>query len=140
MLQSRLISAIWLLLLLHADARAGERQTGWCRRLWSWMTVCCDRTFRDHAKSACRGCVENAFPKSRRPVYGLRTLDRIRTRDRLVIFLHGLNSRPEDMDSLIQEVRKSGLPCAVYRYPNDQPIIDSVDLFAGRVYTSAIPA
>jgi pimeloyl-ACP methyl ester carboxylesterase len=48
----------------------------------------------------------------------------------LVIFLHGLNSRPEDMQPLICRVQQAGFACVTFRYPNDQPLQESARQFA----------
>jgi pimeloyl-ACP methyl ester carboxylesterase len=48
----------------------------------------------------------------------------------LVVFLHGLNSRPEDLNTLVERVQDVGLPCATYRYPNDQALEQSAAQFA----------
>lgn len=40
----------------------------------------------------------------------------------LVVLIHGLNSRPEDLASLVPVVRRVGLVTTVFSYPNDQPI------------------
>jgi hypothetical protein len=50
---------------------------------------------------------------------------------RLVVVVHGLDSSPQQVDPLLEAIRKEGLPCAALRYPNDQPIADSAKLLAG---------
>jgi pimeloyl-ACP methyl ester carboxylesterase len=52
------------------------------------------------------------------------------SKNRLVIVVHGLNSSPEKMEFLIKPVRQSNLPLAVFRYPNDQALDDSAELFS----------
>jgi len=51
----------------------------------------------------------------------------------LVVLLHGLHSRPERVEAILKDVRARGLPCAVLRYPNDQPIEASARLLAGEL-------
>ncbi|MCK6470370.1 MAG: GPI inositol-deacylase [Planctomycetes bacterium] len=48
----------------------------------------------------------------------------------LVVLLHGLDSTPENVAPVLKSIREAGLPCAVFRYPNDQPIADSAKLLA----------
>lgn len=50
-----------------------------------------------------------------------------------VVVLHGLDSGPEKVRPLLDAIRSQGLPCAVFRYPNDQPIADSAKLLAGEL-------
>ncbi|MCA9262394.1 MAG: alpha/beta fold hydrolase [Planctomycetales bacterium] len=40
----------------------------------------------------------------------------------LVVVVHGYNSRPQDVERLIEKCRDRGYPCAAFRYPNDQSI------------------
>ena len=51
----------------------------------------------------------------------------------LVVFIHGLNSRPEELAELLAAARNDGFPCAEFRYPNDQPIAHSARLLAGEL-------
>lgn len=48
----------------------------------------------------------------------------------LVVLLHGLDSAPENVAPVLKSIREAGFPCAVFRYPNDQPIADSAKLLA----------
>ncbi|MHC4405800.1 MAG: esterase/lipase family protein [Planctomycetota bacterium] len=48
----------------------------------------------------------------------------------LVVALHGLGASPENVEGLLAGPRKEGLPCAVFCYPNDQPLDDSAKLLA----------
>ncbi len=48
----------------------------------------------------------------------------------LVIIVHGLNSSPEDVPFLVDPVRESKLPAALFRYPNDQALDDSAALLS----------
>jgi len=51
----------------------------------------------------------------------------------LVVVVHGLDSSPEKLGPLVEVIRKEGFPCAVFRYPNDQPLADSAKLLAGEL-------
>lgn len=46
----------------------------------------------------------------------------------LVVLIHGLNSRPEDMMGLVPIVNQASQAAATFRYPNDQPIEQSAEL------------
>ncbi len=48
----------------------------------------------------------------------------------LVVMLHGINSDPNRLGSMLAPVRAAGLPCATFCYPNDQPIADSAGALA----------
>lgn len=48
----------------------------------------------------------------------------------LVLVIHGLNSSPERFTHFLNVIRAQSLPCAVFRYPNDQPIKSSALLLA----------
>ena len=48
----------------------------------------------------------------------------------LVVFVHGIESQPQELEGLLSMVRDEGLPCAVFSYPNDQPIADSAKLLS----------
>ncbi len=56
--------------------------------------------------------------------------DKTPTERNLVLLVHGLDSEPELVDSLLVTPRSEGFPCAVFRYPNDQPIADSAKLLS----------
>ena len=60
-------------------------------------------------KSSCRECVTNWTRDQETVEYGLELLERdkdLRASDRLVVFLHGLNSRPEDLRAIVGETRR----------------------------------
>lgn len=48
----------------------------------------------------------------------------------VVVLVHGFNSRPAAAESLLDGARHYGLPCALFAYPNDQPIEESAQLLA----------
>jgi len=52
---------------------------------------------------------------------------------RLVILVHGLNSAPEQIDSIIPDLHARKLPVGVFRYPNDQGLDASAALLAGEL-------
>jgi hypothetical protein len=51
----------------------------------------------------------------------------------LVVVVHGLDSSPEKVATLLESIRGQGLPCAAFRYPNDQPIADSAKLLSSEL-------
>ena len=120
----------WLLPLLfvacpfstHANETASFRQ-----RCWSWMTSCCQD---DELRTDCRSCVREFFADAKQPEYGLQISDSLVDESRAVLFVHGWNSRPEDLASLANDARRLGLKSAHFRYPNDQAIGESSELFA----------
>jgi len=59
--------------------------------------------------------------------------DQAPTERKLVILVHGLDSEPELAGSLLVAPRNEGFPCAVFRYPNDQPIADSARLLSSEL-------
>jgi pimeloyl-ACP methyl ester carboxylesterase len=48
----------------------------------------------------------------------------------LVVFIHGYQSLPERHSDILKDVRAAGIPCALLRYPNDQPLDKSAALLA----------
>ena len=48
----------------------------------------------------------------------------------LVVLIHGLNSRPEEIEGLLAAVDEAGFARGTFRYPNDQSILDSAELLA----------
>ena len=63
------------------------------------------------------------------PAYGLASKPHDET-DRFVVFVHGLNSRPEDLNLLISMAQARGHTCTTFRYPNDQYLVGSAALLA----------
>lgn len=119
------LSAVFLVFLGSPSMAEADESFG--RRFWLWMTSCC----RDvELRKDCRACAKEYFANRPQPKYGLQLNESLVDCKRAVLFVHGWNSRPEDMACLIAESNKSGLPCATFRYPNDQPIRDSSRLFA----------
>jgi hypothetical protein len=47
--------------------------------------------------------------------------------------IHGLDSSPEKCEALMAALRKTGLPCGEFRYPNDQPIDASARLLSSEL-------
>jgi pimeloyl-ACP methyl ester carboxylesterase len=48
----------------------------------------------------------------------------------IVLLIHGLNSRPEDLAALFPVIASADMCRATFRYPNDQPIDESANLLA----------
>lgn len=61
------------------------------------------------------------------PPYGIDGVD-TQSKSDIVLLIHGLNSRPEDMLELSGDIVQAGFDCATFRYPNDQPLADSAHL------------
>ena len=91
------------------------------------MTSCCQD---DELRTDCRSCVREFFADAKQPEYGLQISDSLVDESRAVLFVHGWNSRPEDLASLANDARRLGLKSAHFRYPNDQAIGESSELFA----------
>ncbi|MCA9213155.1 MAG: hypothetical protein KDB27_08830 [Planctomycetales bacterium] len=91
------------------------------------MTSCCRSS---DLKADCRSCVEEYFANYKQPEYGLQLETSFVDEARAVLFVHGLNSRPEDLSSLVRETEHAGLATATFRYPNDQAISESSEMFA----------
>lgn len=66
------------------------------------------------------------------PSYGIELVSSIHPNDvsDIVVLVHGLNSRPEDVAGFIPLVERAGLIAATFRYPNDQPIDHSSQLLS----------
>ena len=59
------------------------------------------------------------------PNYGLRLLPNERavaSNQPTVVFVHGFNSRPEDLPPMIQLATEAGHRCATFRYPNGSTV------------------
>lgn len=48
----------------------------------------------------------------------------------IVVLVHGLNSRPEDVAGFVATIERAGHVAAAFRYPNDQPIDESSRLLS----------
>lgn len=71
--------------------------------------------------------------KSRDMPYGLDLppqLQRLRPDLPLVVYIHGLNSRPEDLQTWVGDAQQAGLTCGTFRYPNDQALLSSAKLLS----------
>lgn len=65
--------------------------------------------------------------------YGLQlddTWQKAPVNDRIVVFVHGLNSHPHTVRELCSIVRSHGMACGSFNYPNDQPIEQSGQLLS----------
>ena len=67
------------------------------------------------------------------PEYGVSLLDDSDSERDIVVLIHGLNSQPEDLSGLLPAVHAANLTAATFRYPNDQPIMDSARLLANEL-------
>jgi pimeloyl-ACP methyl ester carboxylesterase len=71
------------------------------------------------------GCLQEWSSSRRQPDYGLACLPppaATYSSNQLVVYVHGMNSRPEDLSGLVAEGVAAGHWCATFRYRNDQPI------------------
>ncbi len=115
------------------DVRQAETEGG-----EPWLLIKLDRrallASKRHFKARLRGAWLRRHPSRRR--YGLELdpgWDRADARQDLVVVVPGLDSSAERIGTLLLTIRQQGLPCAVFRYPNDQPIADSATLLAGEL-------
>jgi pimeloyl-ACP methyl ester carboxylesterase len=132
---NRIILQLTVLGLLLTPSRpASSEEPGGIKHCWRqfWSKA---RQIESNLKSSCRRCTQNWYREKPQPVYGLRTLP-LRANvpsEQLVVFVHGLNSRPEDLGGLVAEVEQAGHWCATFRYPNDQPITASASLLSSEL-------
>ena len=61
--------------------------------------------------------------------YGIEDINK-NSKRQIVLLIHGLNSRPEDMRTLSEDISLSGFDVATFRYPNDQPVAETGKLLA----------
>jgi pimeloyl-ACP methyl ester carboxylesterase len=66
--------------------------------------------------------------------YGIEIIGESETPRDIVVMVHGLNSRPEDLLSLVPVIRSANLIPATFRFPNDQPITQSAKLLANELH------
>lgn len=77
---------------------------------------------------SCRECLRGWARRRVHVEYGLdraKQLGDEHAQQSLVVFLHGLNSRPEDLMPLVRCVQRAGFACVTFRYPNDQSLQQS---------------
>lgn len=133
----RFIAIAFLLMSLSTDRASGGDWLSWC---WntsssqeatiasSQSAIPCVSRLRNVADldfcSQLGTCLDSWFKRQRRACYGIRVDLREQTSapPQLVLYIHGLNSRPEDLKQLVQEASRAGHVCGTYRYPNDQSI------------------
>ena len=133
---NRIILQLTVLALLLTSSRpAWSDESSGIKQCWRqfWSKA---RQLESNLKSSCRRCTQNWYRDKPQPVYGLRALP-LRANvpsERLVVFVHGLNSRPEDLGGLIAEFERAGHWCATFRYPNDQRIADSASLLSKELH------
>lgn len=106
-------------------------ETSSLRGCWSsfWSRV---HAIEANWKDSCRECTQNWYRNHAQPEYGLRALaGRHASRHAgMVVFIHGYNSRPEDLETFVRETQQAGYRCASFRYPNDQSLVKSARLLS----------
>lgn len=113
-------------LLAARQAKADEKtKSGSC---WDWFTFCYDKSARKRVKKETRKCVSHWFANSEKPDYGIYHSPVHHESRQLVLFVHGFNSRPEDLRSLAIDCENQGLRTGFFRFPNDQSLVDSTAL------------
>lgn len=105
----------------------------------SSFTVAIDRESARKWVNDCKSDVRRVWNhldwRDESPQYGIEILadaNDISPRD-IVVVVHGLNSRPEDVSAFIPLVTNAGHVPATFRYPNDQPIELSSQLLAAEL-------
>jgi len=99
------------------------------------LRILVDRESAQQWVNDCKQDVRSLWSKidwrSETPDYGLELIGDATTNEKdIVVLVHGLNSRPEDLVSLIPIINKAELVPAAIRYPNDQPIPESAKLLS----------
>ncbi len=98
------------------------------------LTITVDRAasrqYVNNAKSKVRQAWKRTDWRQVPPRYGIELLEPTDETNDIVILIHGLNSRPEDLRGFIPIIRRASLTPATFRYPNDQPIDRSAKLLA----------
>ncbi|NQU22962.1 MAG: alpha/beta hydrolase [Candidatus Nealsonbacteria bacterium] len=99
------------------------------------LVIKLDRAALSASQRRFKAKLRNALMSLRpdRRTYGLifdENWDRTPAERNLVVLIHGLNSTPAKVDALLAGARADRLPCAVFSYPNDQPIDDSARLLS----------
>lgn len=128
---SRWVAVAVCLLGLLQGSREAVAETSSENNCWSSFWSAYDR-FEDRIKQSCRDCTTQWYGDRPQPSYGLRSLatSRPTRHNKIVVFVHGFNSRPEDLAALTHEARAAGLRCVTFRYPNDQAVARSAKMFA----------
>ena len=101
----------------------------------SSLHVYVDRVASQEWINDCKSDVRWAWSKldwrSDAPDYGITLLEDSDNGGKDIgVMIHGLNSEPEDLSALVPVIRSANLAPATFRYPNDQPIVDSAELLA----------
>ena len=91
------------------------------------------RHWINDCKSDVRWVWDQVDWRSQAPDYGIRIHAEWRDDSDIVVLVHGLNSRPEDLCGFHELVKQAGMACASFRYPNDQPIDESSKLLAAEL-------
>ena len=110
-----LVAAVSLATVLVTPATAKSSWLSW-RYWWS------NRSEVDVAEYS-KSLLKEWARRRPTPTYGFTEIPEVSdSRAPLVVFLHGLNSRPEDLMQLVQDAAEKGLRCTTFRYPNDQSL------------------
>lgn len=84
-------------------------------------------------KSEIRNTLVENWPLAEPLEFGLRMDPKWETRDAdmpLVVVVHGYNSGPVQAGELLDLPRTENMPCGLFHYPNDQPIVESARLLS----------
>ena len=126
---SRLTQLMFVAFVFFLSARqATAEQKKDAGSFWDWFTFCYDKSAKKRVKKETRECVSNWFNKSNKPDYGIFHSPIHHETRRMVLFVHGFNSRPEDLRSLAVQCEKQGFITGFFRFPNDQSLDDSSKL------------
>ena len=102
------------------------------------LQITVDREKAQQWINDCKADVRWAWNKldwrSEAPEYGIQIIGDANREEDLVVIVHGMNSRPEDLVSFVPVIDRAGLIPATIRYPNDQPIFDSAKLLSKELY------
>ncbi len=122
--------AAWCFVLMCGWVRGqDEAEPSWYRELLRSARTVAESPEAGLAKAEVRRQVGKLSRQT--PAYGLALLDPLNAAtDRVVVFVHGYNSRPEALRYLIELMRRQGHAVAVFRYPNDEPLEESARRFA----------
>jgi len=96
------------------------------------------RRWVNNGKANVRWAWSKVDCRSEPPTYGIEVVSIVESTDKpagqqppsdnakdIVVLIHGLNSRPEDVIAFVPVVEQAGHVAATFRYPNDQPIDQS---------------
>jgi pimeloyl-ACP methyl ester carboxylesterase len=99
---------------------------------WDDCTEACSET----ARGWLRQSVDYLAPTAREEAgrrYGLRLPEKLKTDDKLVVLIQGLDSSTDYWHDLAPLLMQEGYAVAWFAYPNDQPLADSATLLAAEM-------